>query len=177
MFKLKWILLIVFVLAAFVAVACGSDSSEVSELPTEPTPVPAEPTATAPPSAEQPPPASEPSTGGVFRRQWADPPTLDPHLTTDTTSSFVVVELFSGLVTLNTDLELVPDIAERWEISADGLQYTFYLRPNAKFHDGKPVTAQDFKWSIERAAAPETASPVADTYLNDIVGALDYIKG
>ena len=177
MFKLKWILLVVFVLAAFVAVACGSDSSEVSELPTEPTPVPAEPTATAPPSAEQPPPASEPSTGGVFRRQWADPPTLDPHLTTDTTSSFVVVELFSGLVTLNTDLELVPDIAERWEISADGLQYTFYLRPNAKFHDGKPVTAQDFKWSIERAAAPETASPVADTYLNDIVGALDYIKG
>ena len=176
MFKLKWILLIVFVLAAFVAVACGSDSSEVSELPTEPTPVPAEPTATAPASAEQQ-PASEPTAGGVFRRQWADPPTLDPHLTTDTTSSFVVVELFSGLVTLNTDLELVPDIAERWEISADGLQYTFYLRPNAKFHDGKPVTAQDFKWSIERAAAPETASPVADTYLNDIVGALDYIKG
>ena len=176
MFKLKWILLIVFVLAAFVAVACGSDSSEVSELSTEPTPVPAEPTATAPASAEQQ-PASEPTAGGVFRRQWADPPTLDPHLTTDTTSSFVVVELFSGLVTLNTDLELVPDIAERWEISADGLQYTFYLRPNAKFHDGKPVTAQDFKWSIERAAAPETASPVADTYLNDIVGALDYIKG
>ena len=176
MFKLKWILLIVFVLAAFVAVACGSDSSEegavsseASPLSTEPTPVPSEPTATAP--------ASEPTAGGVFRRQWADPPTLDPHLTTDTTSSFVVVELFSGLVTLNTDLELVPDIAERWEISSDGLQYTFYLRPNAKFHDGKPVTAQDFKWSIERAAAPETASPVADTYLNDIVGALDYIKG
>ena len=176
MFKLKWILLIVFVLAAYVAVACGSDSSEEeadsgeqSALSTEPTPVPSEPTATAP--------ASEPTVGGVFRRQWADPPTLDPHLTTDTTSSFVVVELFSGLVTLNTDLELVPDIAERWEISADGLQYTFYLRPNAKFHDGKPVTAQDFKWSIERAAAPETASPVADTYLNDIVGALDYIKG
>ena len=176
MFKLKWILLIVFVLAAFVAVACGSDSSEEeadsgeqSALFTEPTPVPSEPTATAP--------ASEPTVGGVFRRQWADPPTLDPHLTTDTTSSFVVVELFSGLVTLNTDLELVPDIAERWEISADGLQYTFYLRPNVKFHDGKPVTAQDFKWSIERAAAPETASPVADTYLNDIVGALDYIKG
>ena len=170
-------------LAAFVAVACGSDSSkgeadssEASALSTEPTPVPAEPTATAPASAEQQ-PASEPTAGGVFRRQWADPPTLDPHLTTDTTSSFVVVELFSGLVTLNTDLELVPDIAERWEISADGLQYTFYLRPNAKFHDGKPVTAQDFKWSIERAAAPETASPVADTYLNDIVGALDYIKG
>ncbi len=184
MFKLKWILLIVFVLAAFVAVACGSDSSdeepdssEASALSTDPTPVPEEPTATAIVSTEPSTPAVNTPTGGVFRRQWADPPTLDPHLTTDTTSSFVVVELFSGLVTINTDLELVPDIAERWEISTDGLQYTFYLRPNAKFHDGKPVTAQDFKWSIERAAAPETASPVAETYLNDIVGALDYIKG
>ena len=180
MFKLKWILPIVLVMAAFAAVACGSDSSEEqaeSSGPTDPTPVAAEPTSAPVTSTEQSQPATEPTAGGVFRRQWADPPTLDPHLTTDTTSSFVVVELYSGLVTLNTDLELVPDIAERWEISSDGLQYTFYLRPNAKFHDGRQVTAQDFKWSIERAAAPETASPVADTYLNDIVGALDYIKG
>ncbi len=182
MFKLKWILPIVLVVAAFAAVACGGDSSEdqaeseePSAMSTESTPAPAEPTSAPALSTEQ--PATEPTAGGVFRRQWADPPTLDPHLTTDTTSSFVVVELYSGLVTLNTDLELVPDLAERWEISSDGLQYTFYLRPNAKFHDGRQVTAQDFKWSIERAAAPETASPVADTYLNDIVGALDYIKG
>ncbi len=182
MLKLKWILPIVLVVAAFAAVACGGDSSEdqaeseePSAMSTESTPASAEPTSAPALSAEQ--PATEPTAGGVFRRQWADPPTLDPHLTTDTTSSFVVVELYSGLVTLNTDLELEPDLAERWEISSDGLQYTFYLRSNAKFHDGRQVTAQDFKWSIERAAAPETASPVADTYLNDIVGALDYIKG
>ena len=182
MFKLKWILPIVLMMAAFAAVACGGDSSdnqaesdEPSAMSTESTPAAAEPTSTPALGTEQ--PATEPTAGGVFRRQWADPPTLDPHLTTDTTSSFVVVELYSGLVTLNTDLELEPDLAERWEISSDGLQYTFYLRPNAKFHDGRQVTAQDFKWSIERAAAPETASPVADTYLNDIVGALDYIKG
>jgi len=99
----------------------------------------------------------------VFRRLWADPPTLDPHLTGDTTSAGVVVEIFSGLVALNTDLELVPDIAESWERSTDGLVYTFHLRPNAKFHDGKPVTAQDFKWSIERAANPKIGSTVADT--------------
>ena len=182
--KLKWILPLVIVLAAFAAIACGGDSNEeepgeTSAMSTsaDPTPVPAEPTSAPASSVEQQAASSEPPAGGIFRRQWADPPTLDPHLTTDTTSSFVVVELYSGLVTLNTKLELVPDIAERWEISDDGLQYTFYLRPNAKFHDGRQVTAQDFKWSIERAAAPETASPVADTYLNDIVGALDYIKG
>ena len=120
---------------------------------------------------------TEPPSGGLFRRIWSDPPTLDPHLTSDTTSAGLVVELFSGLVAINTDLELVPDIAERWEVSPDGLVYTFYLRPNAKFHDGKPVTADDFKWSIERALNPSTASPVADTYLGDIVGAQDVIDG
>ena len=115
--------------------------------------------------------------GGVFRRLWADPPTLDPHLTTDTTSAGVVVELFSGLVTLNTDLQLVPDVAESWDISEDGTVYTFHIRPEAKFHDGKPITADDFKWSIERAASPDTASPVADTYLADIVGLQDVLDG
>ena len=115
--------------------------------------------------------------GGVFRRLWSDPPTLDPHLTGDTTSAFLVVEIFSGLVALNSDLELVPDIAERWEISDDGLVYTFHLRPDAKFHDGKPVTAYDFKWSINRAAHPDTASSVADTYLNDIIGSEDVFEG
>ena len=119
---------------------------------------------------------TEPIRGGVFRRLWSDPPTLDPHLTSDTTSAGIVVEVFSGLVTLNTNLQLVPDLAESWTID-DGMVYTFKLRPNARFHNGKPVTAGDFKWSLERAADPETASPVADTYLNDIVGAMDYIEG
>ena len=119
---------------------------------------------------------TEPPPGGVLRRLWADPPTLDPHLTSDTTSAGIVVEIFSGLVALNPDLELVPDIAQSWDIE-NGVVYTFRLRPNAKFHNGKPVTAHDFKWSIERAANPKTASPVADTYLNDIVGATDVIEG
>ena len=106
-----------------------------------------------------------------------DPPTLDPHLSGDTTSAFLVVEIFSGLVTYSTDLQLVPDLAESWTISKDGLVYTFNLRPDAKFHDGKPVTAHHFKWSIERAANPDTASPVAETYLNDIVGAQEVLDG
>ena len=87
-----------------------------------------------------------------------------------------MVEVFSGLVALNIDLELVPDIAESWAIDG-GVVYTFKIRSDARFHNGKPVTAGDFKWSIERAADPKTASPVADTYLNDIVGAMDYIEG
>ena len=113
--------------------------------------------------------------GGVFRRNWSDPPTLDPHMTTDTTAAGIVVEVFGGLVTINTDLQLELDLAESMEVSDDGLTYTFTLRSNARFHDGKPVTAHDFKWSIERAASPTTGSPVADTYLNDIIGVEDVL--
>ena len=122
-------------------------------------------------------PITEIPQGGIFKRLWSDPPTLDPHLSGDTTSSGIVVEIFSGLVSFNTDLELIPDIAEKWDRSNDGLVYTFHLRPNVVFHNGKKVTAHDFKWSLERAASPKTASSVADTYLNDIVGAMDYIDG
>ena len=72
---------------------------------------------------------------------------------------------------------MVPDVAESWEINEDGTVYTFHIRDNAKFHDGKRVTADDFKWSMQRAAHPDTASPVADTYLNDIVGVEAVLEG
>ncbi len=166
----------------------STGASLLSDSPTAEAAASIEPTAPAPREAvaaptSEPVAVQEPSTAfteplplGVFRRLWADPPTLDPHLTSDTTSAGIVVEVFSGLVALDTDLQLVPDIAESWTIE-DGVVYTFTLRANAKFHNDKPVTADDFKWSLERAANPKTASPVADTYLNDIVGAMDYIDG
>ena len=116
-------------------------------------------------------------TGGILRRLWSDPPTLDPHLSSDTTSSGIVVEIHSGLVTLNPQLEIIPDIAESWEISDDLLTYRFIIRDDAVFHDGKKITANDFKWSFERAANPKTASPVADTYMSDIVGVDEVLDG
>lgn len=115
--------------------------------------------------------------GGTFNRLWADPPTLDPHLTSDTTSAGIVVEIFGGLVSFDTSLNLVADLAESWEISSDAQTYTFKIRDNAVFHNGKPVRAQDFKWSLERAASPDTASPVAETYLGDIVGVSEVLDG
>ena len=157
------------------------ETARAAPAPTVGLPAPVQPAPSAAPPPQPAPVAVESADGrtrgGTFNRLWADPPTLDPHLTTDTTSAGVVVELFSGLVTLNTDLQLVPDIAEGWDISADGTVYTFHLRPNAKFHDGKQITASDFKWSIERAVSPDTASPVVDTYLDDIVGVNDALEG
>ena len=105
-----------------------------------------------------------------------DPRTLDPAKVNDTNAGAYVAEIFSGLVTLDKNLKVQPDIAERWDVSEDRKTYTFYLRKEIKFHDGRPVTAQDFKYSIERAANPATASPTAENYLGDIVGVKDKLQ-
>ena len=174
----------------------GTASSSVAEpdtLPTVvPTAVPAAALTTAPVSppttapAVEPAVANEPFTpgtraansgngeatdGGSLILLFRDPPTFDPHLAEDSISGLFVNEIFGGLVTIEPfNFSVVPDLAESWEVSEDGTVYTFYLHPDAKFHDGKPVTAQDVKWSLERVTNPEVQSPVADTYLNDIVG-------
>ena len=114
---------------------------------------------------------------GTLLRLWDDPPTLDPHLTTDATSAEIIVEVFGGLVTIDMDLKIVPDVAKSWDISTDGLTYTFHLNDDARFHNGKVVTAEDFKWSIERAANPATQGPVVDQYLGDIVGVKTRLSG
>ncbi|MBI4496404.1 MAG: peptide ABC transporter substrate-binding protein [Chloroflexi bacterium] len=103
----------------------------------------------------------------------SDPPTLDPHLAGDTASAEYIVEVFSGLVTLDNQLRVQPDLADSWKVSDDGKTYTFTLNPNAKFHSGRAVTAEDVKYSIERAADPKTQSTTADAYLGDIVGVKD----
>ena len=108
---------------------------------------------------------------------FVDPPTLDPHLTTDATSARIIVEVFGGLVTIDRNLDIVPDLAESWNISDDGRVYTFNLREGAKFHAGKPVTAHDVQWSLERVTNPLTESPVADQYLGDIVGVKEKLAG
>lgn len=105
-----------------------------------------------------------------------DPPTLDPALAGDAASAVYIVEMFSGLVTLDPNLKVIPDIASTWDVSDDRMTYTFHLRKEAKFQDGRPVTAQDFKYSFERVANPATGSPVAETYLGDIVGVKDKLN-
>src|SRR3990172_1554135 len=98
---------------------------------------------------------------GELRLAGPNPLTLDPACTSDTGSAEYIIEIFSGLVTFDKDLKLVPDIAEKWEISDDGTVYTFHLRRGVKFHDGsRQVTADDFKFSMERSLDPDTLSTV-----------------
>jgi len=106
----------------------------------------------------------------------SDPTTLDPAVSTETTSAGYIMQIYSGLLKLDDNMEPVPDIAaEMPEVSADGLTYTFKLRKDVKFHDGKEVTAADFKYSWERASDPATRSQTAPTYLGDIVGVYEML--
>lgn len=116
-------------------------------------------------------------TGGELRLFGAEPQTLDPALAADAESARYIVEIFSGLVTLDKDLRVVADIAQSWDVSGDGKVYTFHLRSGVAFHNGRPVTAEDFKYSLERAASPATGSTTADTYLGDIVGVKEKLQG
>jgi len=106
-----------------------------------------------------------------------DPFTLDPGVSGDMTSHEYIAQIFSGLVRLDDNLNVVPDIAERWDISNDYKTYTFYLRQDVKFHDGRKVTAGDFQFSWERACNPATGSHVAEIYLSDIAGVDEVLDG
>jgi len=128
-----------------------------------------------PPPVE--PPPIVPGEGGVLNLYGIDPWTLDPAVSSEMTSHEYIMQLFSGLVCLDDNLEPAPDIAQDWEISPDGTTYTFYLRDDVMFHDGTEVKAEDFKYSWERACDPATGSQTAAAYLGDIVGVSEVLAG
>lgn len=90
----------------------------------------------------------------------ADPKTLDPQLNSASDGGYVINNIFEGLMR-EVNGELQPAAAERYEVSEDGLTYTFYIREDAKWSDGEPLTAQDFEYAWKRALDPETASEYA----------------
>jgi oligopeptide transport system substrate-binding protein len=114
---------------------------------------------------------------GELRLRGDDPLFLDPAVAQDAGSAAYIVEIFSGLVRLDKDLKVQPDVAESWDVSADGKTYTFHINKNATYQDGRPVSADDVKYSFERALSPDTASIVAENFLGDIVGAKDVSRG
>ena len=155
----------------------GGADSQAETAPTAPTDEPTvTPETKAMPTAA-PIESSMAPRGGRLVRLFSDPPTLDPHISTDYLAAAIVNEVFGGLVTIDPSIEIVPDLAKQWDISADGRVFTFRLEEDAKFHDGTPVTAEDFRWSLERAADPLTESPVTDLYLGDVVGVSDKLNG
>jgi len=87
------------------------------------------------------------------------PDSLDPHKFHSTQAAEVLRDIGEGLLRYSAKGELVGGVASHWDISEGGLRYTFYLRPEARWSNGQPVTANQFVLSIQRLTAPSTGSP------------------
>ncbi|HYP15743.1 MAG TPA: peptide ABC transporter substrate-binding protein [Opitutus sp.] len=103
---------------------------------------------------------------------------LDPHVVAGIPEHKVITALTEGLVSEDPrDLSPVPGVAESWDISPDGLVYTFRLRADAKWSNGDPVTAHDFIGSFKRILTPSLAAEYAYMLYNHVAGAKDYYDG
>ena len=97
------------------------------------------------------------------------PEDLDPAHSLSKEADSVMGEIYDGLVCLNESFEVAPEIAESWEYNSKTATYTFHLREGVKFHNGKPVTAEDVKYSLQRLAMPKIKADQAEWIL--------YVKG
>ena len=106
-----------------------------------------------------------------------EPATIDPHLATGLTEFNVMMALFEGLINIDAATgKLVPGVASSWKQSEDGLQYTFYLNPDARWSNGDPVRACDFCFAYKRILSPELGAPYA-YMLYPIRGAKSFHSG
>lgn len=106
-----------------------------------------------------------------------DVPTLDPALASDPASISISSLIYGGLVRLDSHLRVRPDGASHWTISGNGTVYTFTLRRNLRFADGRRVTAADFAAALGRALGPEGSSGTAPFYLSLIAYPNERRKG
>lgn len=112
----------------------------------------------------------------VHRGNGQEPESLDPQLASDVSAAQILRDLFEGLTTEAPDGELMPGVALRWNISRDARTYTFYLRRGLTWSNGDPLTAEDFLFSLRRAADPRTAAGAA-TMLLPILNAREVLAG
>jgi peptide/nickel transport system substrate-binding protein len=144
--RFLWTTLSVLVVAAMLLPGCGAPATPP---PAEETPAPP-PEATAtppPPEATTPPPPPEER---LFRATFAWPTYIDPAVGSDFSSTSSLVNLYDTLVFPNTEGGVDPCLAESWDVSDDGLTWTFHLKEGIKFHNGSELTASDVAFSINR---------------------------
>jgi oligopeptide transport system substrate-binding protein len=111
---------------------------------------------------------------GTITVNWGtEPPSLDPGLASDVTSANILLNVMDPLVKLDEDLEPVANLAESWNVSPNGKTVTFTLRPDGRWTNGEPVTAEDFEYSWKRTISPELAADYAYQFFG-IVGAEAY---
>ena len=119
-------------------------------------------------------------TSPIYINLGPEPKTIDPTLNSLNMASCYIHHAFEGLTKIDSNNNVKAGMAESWSVSDDGLTYTFNIRKNAKWSDGKPVTAKDFEYSWKRAVNPNTAAEYS--YMMEIVknareineGTMDY---
>ena len=110
--------------------------------------------------------SSHPYGGNLRIGMFMKPTIIHPVYTTDSNAVMMYNLIFSQLIQLDPDTKPVPDLAERWDISSDGLIYTFYLRKGVKFHDGVECTAEDVKFTYDSIVTPQNESPFLNEHQN-----------
>ena len=106
-----------------------------------------------------------------------EPDGIDPTVTNNSFAMYVLTSCFEGLVTYDSTGSIVGGCAESWDVSDDGLVYTFHLRDNLKWSDGSDLTASDFVYSFQRVLTPSTTAPYYSMLADYIVGAQEYYDG
>ena len=110
---------------------------------------------------------AEHSCGGAYvTGTIADAVNLIPFLHTDSASSAITGLIFNGLTKVDKDLNIIGDLAEKWEISEDGTEITFFLRKNVTWQDGVPLTAEDVKFTFEAILDPKNACPYTANHMD-----------
>ncbi len=120
--------------------------------------------------------SSRKDAASLIRGNGGEPQTLDPSRADDVHAFNVLFDLYEGLVAEAEDGSLIPGAAESWEISEDGRKYRFFLRPDARWSNGEPMTADHFVAGIRRGATPATASPYG-FFLTPLLNAEAVIAG
>jgi peptide/nickel transport system substrate-binding protein len=133
-FKSTWLLGLLLIAGLFFIAACSDDTNDAE----------AEGTSDENGTAE----AQE--GGSITVKIEDDPDFLDPHMAEASMTFRIILNIFEGLMAADNDGSLLPGLAEEYEVSDDGLTYTFHLREGVTFHNGDPLTAEDVKYTFER---------------------------
>ena len=106
----------------------------------------------------------------------SEPASWDPTTNSASIADYMCTQMFEGLTYPTVD-GFEPGVAETWDVSEDGLTYTFHLRDNAKWSDGSPVTAHDFEYSWKRICDPAVASDALQAMTDYVQGAQEFFDG
>jgi peptide/nickel transport system substrate-binding protein len=148
---MRWFLIVLSLLLAMFTAACDSDKPE--------------PSATDNPPAAAAPADLTPAYGDVLvRGSIADASNLLPVLSSDSASNDVNNLVYSALVRVDKDMNIVGDLAESWDVSEDGLTITFHLHEGVKWHDGEPFTSRDCLFTYQVMIDPKTPTAYAEQF-------------